>query len=61
MYDNWSEYTRDVTLNKLESEVIHFANGCVEHNSKKDAKRVLEKVITIIPSFYEVKKLLKEL
>ncbi len=60
MYDNWSEYMRDFILNKIEDEVIHFAKRCLEYNNKKDTKKVLEKVSTIIPYSKEVKKLLKE-
>jgi len=45
MYDPWSEQMRRVILNKLETEATHFAGSCLEHKNKKDARKVLEKVL----------------
>ncbi len=61
MYDNWSEGVREAILNKLEDAAIHFAQGCLEHNNKKDAKKILKKVSTIIPDSREVSKMSVEL
>jgi tetratricopeptide (TPR) repeat protein/transposase-like protein len=59
MYDPWSEHMRGVILNELESEAIHFAKSCLEHGNKKDVKKVLEKVVKIIPYSGEIKALLE--
>jgi len=57
-------------LSELETEAINFAKGCLEHGNKihqkerrtpkemADAKRVLEKVLKIIPDSEEIKNLL---
>jgi DNA-binding SARP family transcriptional activator/transposase len=60
MYDNWSEHMRRVILNKLETEAIHFAESCLEHGNRADAKRVLEKVLKIIPQSEEIEKMVRE-
>ncbi|MGB3480213.1 MAG: helix-turn-helix domain-containing protein [bacterium] len=60
MYDNWSENMRRVILNKLETEAIHFAESCLEHNNRKDAHKVLKMVSKIIPNSDEVRKMLSE-
>jgi transposase-like protein len=59
MYDPWSEQMRMVILNKLETEAVHFAMSCLEHNNKRDAKRVLEKTIKIMPKSMELRDLLE--
>ncbi|OPX18539.1 hypothetical protein BXT86_00675 [candidate division WOR-3 bacterium 4484_100] len=50
MYDNWSENIRRVILNKLETEVVHFAKQCVSHNDRALALKVMKRVSKIIPS-----------
>ncbi len=60
MYGNWSESMRRYVLNKLETELVHFAKICVLYNNKKDARRVLEKVSAIIPYIQKVEKILRE-
>lgn len=59
MYDNWSENIRRVILNRLETETINFAKSCLEHNNKKDAKKVLVKISKIIPYAKELEVFLK--
>jgi tetratricopeptide (TPR) repeat protein/transposase-like protein len=79
MYDPWSEHMRRVILNKLETEAIHFAKSCLEHDNEirqkkrrtlsakcrggnmADAKKVLERVLKIIPNSEESQKLLETL
>jgi len=61
MYDPWSEQMRRVILNKLETETVHFAQSCIEHKNIKDASRILEKVLKIIPDSEEIKNQLKAL
>jgi len=36
-------------LTELENEAIYFAKGCLEHNNKRDGRKILEKVLKIIP------------
>ncbi len=61
MYDRWSERMRGVILNRIEAEAIHFAQGCMKHNDKEEAKRVLEKVSAIIPHSRATRELLAKL
>lgn len=61
MYDNWSENMRGVILNKLETEALHFAKSCIEHKNKKDAKKILEKVLKIIPQSEEIERIVKSI
>jgi len=42
-------------LSELENEAINFARACLEHNNKRDAKKVLEKILKIIPDSEEIK------
>ncbi len=60
MYDPWSEHMRRVVLNTLETEGLHFAKSCLEHKNKADAKKVLEKVLKIIPQSEEIEKMVGE-
>jgi hypothetical protein len=70
MYDPWSEHMRRVILNKLETEALHFAKSCLEHGnppnrvaepkSVADAKKVLEKVVKIVPQSEEIEKMVRE-
>ncbi|HEC79156.1 MAG TPA: hypothetical protein ENI34_08470 [candidate division WOR-3 bacterium] len=60
MYDPWSENMRRVVLNRLETEAVHFAKKCLEHRNKNDAKKVLEKVLKIIPDSEEIRKMVSE-
>lgn len=61
MYDPWSEHIRRVILNKLETEVLHFAKSCVEYKNRKDARKVLEKVARIIPQSTEIENMAERL
>ncbi|MGB9722113.1 MAG: tetratricopeptide repeat protein [bacterium] len=45
-------------LTKLESEAIDFAKCCSDHGNKNDARKVLQKVLKIIPDCEEAKRLL---
>jgi len=60
-FDDWSVDMRFRILSELENEAINFARACLEHNNKRDAKRVLEKVLKIIPDSEEIKNLLNGL
>ncbi len=69
MYDNWSDHMRRVILNKLETEALHFAKSCLEHDNEifqekrqtprnvTDARKALEKVAEIIPDSEEIRKM----
>lgn len=59
MYDDWSENRRVVILNKLETEAIHFANGCFEHGDRRTTKKTLGKITKIIPDSFELIKVQK--
>ncbi len=61
MYDQWSEDMRHRILTQLETEAINFAKSCVEHGNKRDAKKVLEKTLMIIPNSDEIKKISDDL
>ncbi|MGB3479291.1 MAG: hypothetical protein WBB67_09035 [bacterium] len=61
MYDPWSEQMRRVILNKLEKEAISFVKSCLKYKNTKDAKKILEKILKIIPCSREIKKLLREM
>jgi transposase len=39
MYDPWSEHMRRVILNKLETEALHFAKCCIEHDNEIRQKK----------------------
>jgi len=39
MYDNWSEHMRRMILNELETEVMHFAENCMEHDNEIRQKK----------------------
>jgi hypothetical protein len=39
MYDPWSEHMRRVILNELETEAIHFARNCLEHDNEIRQKK----------------------
>ena len=41
MYDQWSEDMEYRILTQLETEVIYFAKSCLEHENKRNAKKVL--------------------
>ena len=60
-FDNWSVDMRFKILSELETETINFARACLEHNNKKDACRILQKVLKIIPDSQETKELVKKL
>ncbi|MGB3480220.1 MAG: transposase [bacterium] len=61
MYDNWSEQMRRVILGKLEDEAVHFVKSCLEHKNKTDARKVLKRVLKIMPDSEEITILLKSL
>ncbi len=56
-FDNWSVNMRFRILSELENEAINFAKACLEHNNKYDAKKILEKVLKIMPDSEEIIKL----
>uniref|UniRef100_A0A7V0Z685 Bacterial transcriptional activator domain-containing protein n=1 Tax=candidate division WOR-3 bacterium TaxID=2052148 RepID=A0A7V0Z685_UNCW3 len=56
-FDEWSVNMRFKILTELETEAINFAQACLEHGNKRDAKRVLEKVLKIIPDSEELQKM----
>jgi len=58
MYDQWSEDMRHRILTQLETETVNFAKSCLVQNNKWDAKKVLEKILKIIPDSEEIKNLL---
>ncbi|MEO0137428.1 MAG: helix-turn-helix domain-containing protein [candidate division WOR-3 bacterium] len=57
-FDNWSVDMRFRILSQLETEAISFAKSCLEHGNKNDARKILQKVLKIIPDSQEVKELL---
>jgi transposase len=57
-FDDWSVDMRFRILTELETEAINFAKACLEHNDKHNSKKVLEKVLKIIPDSEGVKNLL---
>ena len=61
MYDPWSEHMRRVILNELENTTLEFAKRCLEHKNKTDAKKVLEKVLKIIPQSEDSAKMMQTL
>uniref|UniRef100_A0A7C4XKY3 Bacterial transcriptional activator domain-containing protein n=1 Tax=candidate division WOR-3 bacterium TaxID=2052148 RepID=A0A7C4XKY3_UNCW3 len=57
-FDDWSVNMRFRILTELETEAINFAKACFEHNDRHNSKKVLEKVLKIIPNSEEIKNLL---
>ncbi len=55
-FDDWSVNMRFKILSQLETEAINFAKSCLEHGNKTDARRVLQKVLKIIPDSEEIQK-----
>ncbi|MGB9720185.1 MAG: hypothetical protein ACPL28_01715 [bacterium] len=60
-FDDWSVNMRFKILTEFENESINFAKSCLEHRNKHDAKKVLEKVLRVIPDSEEVETLLGSL
>ncbi len=56
-FDDWSVNMRFKILSELETEAINFTKACLEHNDKHTAKKVLEKILKIIPDSEEIKNL----
>lgn len=56
-FDEWSLNLRFKILNQLEEESIKFVQDCLGHGNRSDAKKILEKVLRIIPDSEEIKKL----
>ncbi|MEO0161653.1 MAG: hypothetical protein ABIL74_05210 [candidate division WOR-3 bacterium] len=56
-FDNWSVDMRFKILSQFETEAINFAKSCIEHGNKNDARKILQKVLKIIPDSEEAKKL----
>ncbi len=56
-FDNWSVDTRFRILSEFETEAISFVKSCLEHNNKNDARKILQKVLKIIPDSEEAKRL----
>ncbi|MCX7995204.1 MAG: helix-turn-helix domain-containing protein, partial [candidate division WOR-3 bacterium] len=57
-FDNWSVDMRFKILTQFETEAINFAKSCIEHGNKADARKILQKVLKIIPDSEEAKRLL---
>jgi len=60
-FDEWSMNMRHKILTQLETEAIGFTKSCLDHNNKGDAKKVLEKVLKIIPDSEEIRGKIAEL
>ncbi|MCX7994748.1 MAG: hypothetical protein N3A65_03105 [candidate division WOR-3 bacterium] len=45
-------------LTQFETEAINFAKSCIEHKNLADARKILQKVLKIIPDSEEAKRLL---
>jgi len=60
-FDDLSVNMRFRILSELETEAINFARACLEHGNKRDSKKVLEKVLKIIPDSEEVHKTIANL
>ncbi|MCX7995773.1 MAG: helix-turn-helix domain-containing protein [candidate division WOR-3 bacterium] len=57
-FDNWSVDMRFKILSQFETEAINFAKSCIEHKNLADARKILKKVLKIIPDSEEAKRLL---
>ncbi|MEO0095718.1 MAG: transposase [candidate division WOR-3 bacterium] len=60
-FDNWSVDMRFKILSQFETEAINFAKSCLEHGNKNDARKILQKVLKIIPDSEESQKLFETL
>jgi len=60
-FDEWSLNMRHRILIQLETEAVGFAKNCLEHENKRDARKVLEKVSTIVPQSDEIRQMLDDL
>lgn len=60
-FDEWSLNMRFEILTKLESEAINFAKNCIDYGNKNDARKILQKILKIIPDSEEAKGLLNGL
>ncbi|MEO0094269.1 MAG: helix-turn-helix domain-containing protein [candidate division WOR-3 bacterium] len=60
-FDNWSVDMRFKILSQFETEAINFAKSCIEHGNKTDARKILQKVLKIIPDSEESQRLLETL
>ncbi len=60
-FDNWSVDMRFKILSQFETEAINFAKSCLEHGNKTDARKILQKVLKIIPDSQEAIDLVKRL
>ncbi|MEO0129964.1 MAG: hypothetical protein ABIL02_06975, partial [candidate division WOR-3 bacterium] len=60
-FDNWSVDMRFKILSQFENEAINFAKSCIEHGNKNDARKILQKVLKIIPDSQDAMALLKRL
>jgi len=60
-FDEWSLNMRHRILIQLETEAINFAKSCLEHKNKRDARKILEKALKIIPDSEEIKDIVKRL
>ena len=61
MYDRWSDEADLAICNRLESVVKEFVNGCIQHKSRRDARRILKKILKITPHSEYLKKLAVDL
>ncbi|MEO0161679.1 MAG: hypothetical protein ABIL39_03620 [candidate division WOR-3 bacterium] len=56
-FDNWSVDMRFKILSQFETEAINFAKSCLEHGNKNNARKILQKVLKIVPDSEEAKNL----
>ncbi len=55
MYDEWSSQTRAVVLDDLETNAIHFAESCLQNADRNRMKKVLGRIVKIIPHSHRLK------
>ncbi len=60
-FDNWSVDMRFRILTQFETEATAFAKSCIEHKNKNDARKILQKVLKIVPDSEEALDLVKRL
>jgi len=61
MYDTWSDSVREAILNRVENEAMSFAKGCMVNNNEKEARRVLTKILKIIPYSDRIRNMVREM
>ena len=59
MYDQWSEDMRHRILTQLETDILNFIKECLNHNDRKDARKVSDKYSKLVPYSEEIKNAVK--